>query len=144
MPNAGIDLTMFILRQHHWLPVVQYICSILQRLAKKRVPVVSQGGTGQLTIHLKWTGIRFNTCVLTLKCALAQAIYIFVVFIWYSGTGKCLWSTKGLKNCCTQCCNWSYNVQTEAISQAASCPARLFFARENMPKTYFQWSNCEP
>ena len=40
-----------------------------------------RGGTGQLTNRLKWTCLNINTCM-CLNCALALAIYIFVVLIF--------------------------------------------------------------
>ena len=82
MPNAGIVLIMFKLRQHHWLPVVQYICSTPQRLWRKN----SSSGEPRWRWATENPGIKFNTSVLTLKCSLAIAINIFVVLfllLWH-------------------------------------------------------------
>ena len=90
MPNAGIGLaTISPARSSQAIGTV----------SKITVPIEGWGGTGQLTIHLKWTNANFNTCVLILNCFLSLAINIFVVLTFMLWHKETIVTPKEPRNC---------------------------------------------
>ena len=137
MDKAGFELTTSRLRQLRQLPVVQHVrFTPLKSRQKTQLQWRARGCTGQLTACLECTWCQFqHLCVLILNCALALAIYIFVVFNFDAlAQGNAYKPTKEPINYRGPGGIRTHDLQTEATPPAASCPARTLHATEIAPK----------